>query len=192
MMYCSAHATTHFLLWQQKLLVWTFTSTSPAVLMYDFTFSAPVQRERWQPWAHWFMKDKADAMCPTVRTVKKRARPAFHLGHASCVDDCICMSLFYQFLSWVTAAELWGWCEVTSAWQWGLWDSVGIPHFVLLLPLIEKHNLLRLGCESKKENTVTHRAAVISRGEREAVVCSGIIWIWWYGFSLANFSAVVS
>lgn len=32
----------------------------------------------------------------------------------------------------------------------GLWDSVGIPHFPLLLLLIEKHNLPGLGCEKQE------------------------------------------
>ena len=32
----------------------------------------------------------------------------------------------------------------------GLWDSVGIPRFPLLLLLIEKHNLLGLGCEKQE------------------------------------------
>lgn len=53
----------------------------------------------------------------------------------------------------------------------GLWDSVGIPHFLLLLLLIEKHNLLGLGCENKNENTW---AVVINWGERKAVAA-------WFG-----------
>lgn len=138
-----------------KLLVWMLTSVSPAVLIYDFTYSAWVHRECWQPWAHWFMKDRADAKCPTVGMVKNRTRPTFHLGHTSCVYDCICMSLFYPFVYELShCSQLWGWWSHINL-AGGLWDSVGIPHFLLLLLLIEKHNLLGLGCENKNENTST-------------------------------------
>lgn len=122
----------HFLLLQQKVLVWTLTSISPAVLMYDFTFSARVQRECcWQPWAHWFMKKKADLVCLPVGTGGGKK---IHLGHASCYMSVCVGSLFYPFSELSHCSQLWGWCEVTSAWQRGPWDLVGIPHFPLAPP----------------------------------------------------------
>lgn len=33
---------------------------------------------------------------------------------------------------------------------------------LMLLPLKEKHDLLRLGCENENENAVAHRAVVIN------------------------------
>lgn len=133
----------------------------PAVLMYDFTFeSRGGERKRWQPWAHWFMKDRADAMCPTVGTVKTRARPTFLLGRASCVHDCVCMSLFCPFVYELShCSQLRGWCEVASAWRGG-GCGIQLESLFFFFPycssyLSEKHNLLRLGCESKNENTYT-------------------------------------
>lgn len=165
------------------------TSLFPAVLMYDLTYSAWVHRERWQPWAHWFMKDRADAMCPTVGTVKNRTRPTFHLGHTSCVYDCICMSLFYPFVYELShCSQLWGWWSHINL-AGGLWDSVGIPHFLLLLLLIENIICRDLAAKTRMK-TLPHRA-VKSWGERKAVVCSGMVWVWWCGFSLTDLSAVL-
>lgn len=43
----------------------------------------------------------------------------------------------------------------TVGYSWNLSFSVAPPTY-------RKHNLLRLGCENKNENTVTHRAVVIN------------------------------
>lgn len=107
-------------------------------------------------WAHWFMKDRADAMCPTVGTMKKRARPAFHLGHASCVHGCIFMSLFYLFVYELShCSQLWWWCEVTSGWQGGCGTQLESLIFCCSSHLSKKHSLPQLGCENKSENTHT-------------------------------------
>lgn len=70
----------------------------PYLLLYGCMISSSVLECCWQPLAHEFMKDRADVTCPTVGPVKKRARPTFHLGHTSCVCDCVCTSLFYPFI----------------------------------------------------------------------------------------------
>lgn len=57
-----------------------------------------------------------------------------HLGHASCYMSVFVGSLFYPFSELSHCSQLWGWCEVTSAWQRGPWDLVGIPHFPLAPP----------------------------------------------------------
>lgn len=93
------------------------------------------------------------------------------------------------FMSWVIAASS---EDGVKSHQLGR-GAVGFSwnlSFSVAPPTCRKHNLLRLGCKNKNENTVTHRTVVISWGEREAVVawfeCDGVC-----GFSLTDFSAVL-
>lgn len=125
--------TTHYLLWPQKLLALILTSIFPAVLMCDLTLQAGVQRED-VLWAPWLVR--TDVTCPTVGTGIKRARPAFHVGHTSCV--CMSLNEFVVVSELSHCSQLQGWCEVTSA-QWErLLDLAGIPHFTLAPPTYRK------------------------------------------------------
>lgn len=104
------------------------------------------------------MKDRADAMCPTVGTVKKRARPTFHLGHASYVHDCLGVSLFvYSKAESLQPAMKMVRSHVSLAggFSWNLLLSCSSS-------LSRKHNRPRLGCEPENESTVTHTAVVIN------------------------------
>lgn len=135
------------------------------------------------------MEDRADAMCPTVGTVKKRPRPTFHLGHTSCVCDCIRTSLFYPFIYELSHAASYE--DGVKSHQLGK-GAVGFswnPSFSLAPPTCRReHNLRRLGCENKNENTYTQsRGNKLRREESCCLEQHGLT-----VFSLTNFSAVLS
>lgn len=172
-----------------KTLVWMLAPISPAVLMYDFIFSAQVQRECWQPWAHWFMED--GATCPSVVTVKKRARPTFHLGHTSCVCDCSCMSLFYLFIYKLSHAASYEDGVKSHQLGRGVVGFIWNPSFSLAPPTCRRNTISQDLAVKTRMKTLTHIAVAINRGERQAVVYSSMVWDWCL-FSLADFSAVPS
>lgn len=133
--------------------------------------------ECWQPRAHRFMEDGADAACPTEGTVEKKAWAYIPSGSYFL---CMRRRLYDVVLSvhlWAeSCSQLWVWCEVTSAWLWGggvHWN----PSFLLLLLFVEKiKTILCRGLAVKtRMKTLPHEAVVINWGERKAVVC-GTVW----------------
>lgn len=136
------------------MLVWTFLSVSPAVWMYDFIFDARL-------------------LLAAMGTLIYEGQGRCNVSHCgSCEKEgqayipsgsyFLCMWLhLYEFVLSVhlwaeSCSQLWGWCEVTSAWQGGC----GIQSESLFFSCsssysLEKHNLQRLGCENKNENTST-------------------------------------
>lgn len=109
------------------------------------------------------MKDRADVMCPTVGPVKKRARPTFHLGHTSCVCDCICMSLFYPFIYELSHAASYE--DGVKSHQLGK-GAVGFsrnPSFSLAPPPTRWRNIICRDLAVKtRMKTLPHRVAVIN------------------------------
>lgn len=80
-----------------------------------------------------------------------------------------------SFMSWVMQPAMrMVWSHISLA--RGLWDSVGIPHFLLLLLLVEGNIICGDLAVKTRMKTLTHRAEVINWGERKAVVWSSMVW----------------
>lgn len=112
--------------------------------------------ECWQPWAHRFMEDGADAACPTEGTVEKKGLglhsiwvilPVYAMAFVRC---CFIRS----FMSWVMQPAMrMVWSHISLA----LGRGCALESLVSLAPPScwknQNHTLPRLGCENKNENT---------------------------------------